>query len=262
MGAAQGPAVPYGTGNGMPVGPGSPSGMPAGPGPGPGPQPVPDAPAGLSTYITYPIPGCCGPIGGDGPIHTELYVRTGPSFPVEGEVFRQILDTGWQVEGGGRSLFFNPARNAAWTADLSISNIYNHAQPFTLTQIVPLNTPPTQSITPRALNRTYVNLALGREWYLNQPVNSCGWMWRAGFDVGGQWGTAKVDFRELPHATDTIYGTFVSMHTDVEKCCCGCCTFTVGLRLEWDYTWMDILGPPNNSDLQDVDLLMTIGVRY
>src|SRR5713101_4542605 len=75
-------------------------------------------PPTLSSWLAYPRLECCGPIGGDGPIQAELFVRTGPSLPVEGPIFGHVLETGWKVEGGGRSLFFNPTMDAAWNIDL------------------------------------------------------------------------------------------------------------------------------------------------
>ena len=35
-----------------------------------------------------------------------------------------------------------------------------------------------------------------------------------------------------------------------------------GVRLEWDYTWMDILQHQNNSDLQDINLILNTGFRF
>src|SRR5947209_20266530 len=51
--------------------------------------------AGLSDYILYTKPCCCDPIGGDGPIRGELFLRGGPSLPVEGPFFGHTLETGW-----------------------------------------------------------------------------------------------------------------------------------------------------------------------
>src|SRR5262249_36341350 len=87
-------------------------------------HPFPDhAPASLSKWITYEHCDCCGPIGGNGPIRADLYIRNGPSVPVEGPLLGQVLRTGWDVAGGGRSLFFNPQCTAAWTVDLGVSNL-------------------------------------------------------------------------------------------------------------------------------------------
>jgi hypothetical protein len=184
-------------------------------------------------------------------------------------------------------LFFNPSVDAAWTVDLNINYIYNHAEP---SPTVPVILPTQTSFMPadfrtmtiqahlRELHRTFANVAVGREWYLNAPANASGWKWRVGLDVGGRLGTAKALFAErvsepvtilgsgsfgttTSHFTDTIYGTCVGLHTDLEMSC-GCCTFLGGFRAEWDYTWMDVLKGTNNSDLQDVNLLFTLGVRF
>jgi hypothetical protein len=194
-------------------------------------------------------------------------------------------------------MFFNPAVDAAWTADLSLLYFYNHAFPnpkILVTadiQHTPSVTQPTGPGTQvlghvKDLNRTFVTAALGREWYLNAPANAAGWKWRAGLDIGGRIGTGTANFALEPgqgfivgpgnpppdvglgHKTDTLYGLEIALHTDIEIPY-GCCTFTYGLRAEWDYTWMDILQPRNaqlanplNSQLQDVNLLLTFGVRY
>src|SRR5713226_8049649 len=68
----------------------------------------------MSSWIIHNQTDCCGPTGGSGPINTELFVRTGPSLPVAGGFLHKVLDTGWDIEGGGRSMFFNPAVDAAW----------------------------------------------------------------------------------------------------------------------------------------------------
>jgi hypothetical protein len=115
--------------------------------------------------------------------------------------------------------------------------------------------------TLRYLNRTFGDLALGREWYLTGPMDSCGLRWRVGGDITGRFGTARAQFDEIPHKTDTIYGLALSLHTDLEKQC-GCCTWFAGFRTEWDYTWMDILQKQNDSNIQDVNFLITLGVRF
>jgi hypothetical protein len=92
------------------------------------PPPAPVNPGGLSSWLVYPrAPGCCGPVGGNGPIGSEVYLRTGASIPVGGGIFGDVLDVGWAIQGGGRALFFNPAANAAWTVDLSLSNYHYNA---------------------------------------------------------------------------------------------------------------------------------------
>src|SRR5262249_8702377 len=81
----------------------------AAPAPFPEEEPPPilgHAAYGPSEWISYHRADCCGPIGDDGPLNMEVYVRTGPSLPVAGELFAHTLTTGWMVQGGGRTLFF------------------------------------------------------------------------------------------------------------------------------------------------------------
>ena len=47
---------------------------------------------------------------------------------MEGSVFGHVLATGWDIDVGGRSLFFNPQMSAAWAIDLGLSNINNQGQ--------------------------------------------------------------------------------------------------------------------------------------
>src|SRR5205823_5781058 len=102
--------------------------------------------------------------------------------------------------GGGRTLFFNPANDAAWVVDLGIGDIANHGQHSDRTANLSILVPgPTNAtrvhipVTVSGLNRTFVNLGLGREWYLSGEGGNCptcgtfgaGTNWRAGFDIGG-----------------------------------------------------------------------------
>jgi hypothetical protein len=231
------------------------------------------APAGLSSWITYARPDCCGHVGADGPILYELYLRSGFAIPAEGKIFGHVLETGWLIEGGGRSLFFNPAMDAAWNIDLGVGNIFNRSQrsdiKFPLNILVPRVQ--GQQVTPtlvngfrasiRQLNRTYVDTAFGREWYLTKAEDGCWWKWRAGADVGGRLGSVKAEFNETTHRTDIYTAIVVGLHTDWELPY-GCCTFLAGFRAEWGYTWMDVLQHQNDGDLQDVNLLFTFGVRF
>src|SRR5262245_3944150 len=94
------------------------------------PPPGPAEPPGrLSNWINYTRPwSCCGPLGGDGPVQSEIYVRTGPSFIVGGGVLADTLQTGWVVEGGVRSLYFDADLSAAWVVNLGLSNVSNHGK--------------------------------------------------------------------------------------------------------------------------------------
>jgi hypothetical protein len=278
------------------------------------PPPVPR----LSDYILGPRPAdCCGPLGWNGPVAMDVYLRWGLNLPTDAGYFGRTLSTGWEVEGGFRSLFFSPAGDAAWVIDLGLSDITNHGQhsdnvallhgvivpgffqpnlltgAADLTMPVPAGTPgavpaqtkvPTLGVSVRSLNRTYVNFGLGREWYLIGNGLTCGnggficgpnaggpgcggccgcgqgWTWRVGCDVGGRWGTAKLELHELRHRTSVTEGVYLAVHSDVEIPC-GCCIFVVGGRVEWDVTRIHIL-QDNDTDTQDVNLLMTMGVRF
>jgi len=231
----------------------------------------PAARPGLSRWILYDRePGCCGPVGHDGPIGYEIYLRSGASFPVGNSGLGGALDTGWVIEGGARTLLFNPAADAAWTIDLGLGNIYNRvgdrSVQFPLKNI-PSSTSPTGAadvtVTGSDLNRTYVYLAGGREWYLwgSAEQDGCNGNWRVGVDVGGQYGTEKLDLNEIQHQTDTIGAVFVAVHSDVEFPC-GACIFQAGLRLQYTYTWSDILQVQNNADVQEFTLQGTFGIRF
>jgi hypothetical protein len=237
--------------------------------------PPPAVTPGLSNWILHPnIPGCCGPIGRNGSIGSELFLRSGLAFPIGGGFLNNVLDVGWEVEGGVRSLFFNPEEDAAWTVQISLSNINNNvtdkARKVTLLNLtIPGQNGqadthiPSVDVSAKEYNRTSFNLAGGREWYLSGPANgdnAC-LFWRAGFDVGGGWGTAKLDLNELRHRTDTVGSVFVAAHTDLEVPCGGC-IFQFGARTEWRYTWSDILEHQNEADVTDISLLFTAGIRY
>jgi hypothetical protein len=184
-------------------------------------EPPPVGHATLSRSLIYPhTAGCCGPLG-DGPVGYEFYLRGGVTFPVGGGIFGDVLDTGWDIQGGGRLLWFNPQVDAAWTLDVSLSNAHYHAgsrsagRPFTLfnlpAQAAPFTAPgqaagtttqTSQSITVDSVtatveeyNQTFFNAALGREWYLWGTADCAGGKtnWRVGFDAGGGWGSAKAD---------------------------------------------------------------------
>jgi hypothetical protein len=73
--------------------------------------------------------------------------------------------------------------------------------------------------------------------------------------------TATSQIHMLRRRTDTIGSAFLGLHSDVEIPC-GCCVFMAGLRAELNYTWSDILQRQNDSNLLDVNLLITCGVRF
>jgi hypothetical protein len=226
-----------------------------------------------SNWMAYPrCAGCCGPVGANGPIGYEVYIRNGFNFPLGGNPFGARLNTGWDVDVGGRTLFFNPELDAAWTVDLSISNVHNSSNDRTTTYSL-LNVRsgtngggtvvPSVDVGIRDLNRTYVNVAGGREWYL-WGCADCGKPdvnWRVGFDLGGRYGTEKLEVTNFRHQTDVIAGTFASIHSDLEIPW-RCCIFQAGVRGEYGYTWGDVLQRQHNGDVQDINLLFTLGTRF
>lgn len=235
-----------------------------------------EPPGQLSSWIAYTRPECCGPVGGNGPIGYEVYARTGPATPVWGGKLSDIMTTGWQVQGGGRSLFFNAEDTAAWTGDLNLTHQYFHAKSGSIIpQGVGIESGPTVDnpqqhlaaililpVTVRSFNQTMVGASIGRECYLKGTAHSCGCKWRVGMDVGGRWGACTVNFAEIRHLTDTVYGPFGAIHTDVEVPITSCCTFIGGLRFECDWLHNEVLRNLNSSDFGSVGYLINLGVGF
>lgn len=245
-----------------------------------------------SPWLVYArSPGCCGPVGGcGGPLGYEMFFRTGIAFPIGGGIFGDFLRNGWDVEGGGRLLFFNPPSTKAWTITLGISNIFSRTGtdnqtitllnfpvktaitvpgqtnvPGALRATTPVVLPvPEVHATVSSLNLTFVNVGFGREWYLlgtADPGQMHGCNWRVGIDGGGRYGTGMVQFNEINHHTDTVGGLYCAIHTDVEyPWRCG--ILQAGIRYEYNYIWNDILQSQNFSDYQSMNLLFQIGVRF
>jgi hypothetical protein len=260
---------------------------------------TPQTPPGLSHWITYACPDCCGPIGGNGPIKEELYVGSGPSFPLGQSIFGHVMQTGWEVKGGARSLFFpTNDMDSAWTADVGISSIWNMGQHYDrhfplnvlaqTGQLVAGTTNPEVFHAPvqgtfHQMNRTSVDLGLGHEWYLVGNANSCACgerNWRVGLDAGASYGTASASvaidtvpgipavaddgttsaIHLLTRRTHTIAGSFLGLHTDLEFPC-GCCVYMIGCRLEWGYTWTGLL-QQNDAEIMELNFLVNCGVRF
>jgi hypothetical protein len=225
----------------------------------------------ISSWLVYPrSPGCACQAGGDGPISGEVYAQTGFSFPISGNYFGRVFGVGWDVEGGGRLHLFNPEMDADWLIGLSVSNVYNDAVersiPRTLISVVNRFTgilTPSVTVTMRDYNRTYVGAYVGREWYLCGAAESDGvtptWKW--GINGGGRYGTDKLEVGEIQHLTKRIEALFGAIHTEVEVPY-GPAILSFGLWGEYAYTWSDILQPQNNSDLMELNLMLTAGVRF
>jgi hypothetical protein len=257
--------------------------------------PLPQQPVILglpaSPWLVYPrSPCCCGPVGGcGGPLGYEMFFRSGIAFTIGGGVFGDFLRNGWDVEGGGRLLFFNPPSTKAWTITLGVSNIFARtgtdnepvtllnfpvrtairipgtAAPGAIATTTPVVLPvPSLQATVSSLNMTFVNAGFGREWYLlgtADPGQMHGCNWRVGIDGGGRWGSAMVQFNEINHHTDVVGGLYCAIHTDVEyPWRCG--ILQAGIRYEYNYIWNDILQSQNPSDYQSMNLLFQIGARF
>ena len=222
----------------------------------PGPvETVHEGSTGLSSWITYERHNCCLGQGGGMPILTELFLRAGPNFPVGGTFFGRSLDAGWMIHGGGRAMFFDPSWMSAWAIDVGISNHHNSADGTHAFRLGTTN----QVVTLDSYNRTFVNLGLGKEWYIWAPATSPDNNLRVGADFGGRYGSAIARFNEIRHRTDVIGGVYAAIHGDFEIPC-GRCTFLMGLRGEWAHTWSDILEA--QADLQDLSFLGNLGIRY
>lgn len=243
--------------------------------------PVPESYATqMDPWLVYPRwPGCCCRVGGCGPLGYEIYLRTGFAFPVGGGVFNQTLNTGWSIQGGARTLFFNPAQTSAWTLDLGILNINNNSTyagpPNVLLQNFPVREPatgfspasttivPALPVTVSDLNQTYASGSVGKEWYLigcgDCSRQACNW--RVGAEVGGRYGSGKVGFNEIQHLTGPLYGCFGAIHSDIEVPC-GCCIFYGGIRAEYGSTWDNLLQKQNNGNIQYINLMFTLGTRF
>lgn len=200
-----------------------------------GPAPYPP---GVTDWLAYRRPtNCCGPLGRDGPIRSELFSRVGVSFPIGGSIPGRTMQPGVMIQGGGRALFFTPRQDLAFTVELGISSVWYDAG---WDQIVPMTNvervqragpngeifdgrffQPGQIITDRAgvpqiqkiprldvvpssMNQTYVHAAIGHEIYLQGWPDAAddGCKWRVGYDAGGRWGTSKMILVKLPYEGD------------------------------------------------------------
>jgi hypothetical protein len=261
----------------------------------PPPSQAPAAAAGLppgsvpDPWITYDRPGCCGPLGADGPIGWEFYTRNGVSIPTGNNVLQESINPGWQTAAGARTLLFNRATTAAWTADVGLSYTYNNAGrpdrvfnvlfPFTVTDFTDIFNPVQRlvftpvPVTIRDYQRASLNMAWGFERYIGNPAYCPGNHFRLGGDIGGRWGASRLELNDVsrPDRIDfrrlyDVYGAlFLSAHSDVELPINACTWFVAGVRTEWNVNWSDILKnavPHQGSNLIDVNILLTAGLRY
>jgi hypothetical protein len=228
-------------------------------------------------------PGCCGPVGRDGQIGTEVYLNNGPTIPYGPGAFVHRLEVGWMVDGGGRSLFFNTSHDAAWVGDLGVSYQYNRGNQWRATELDVRQPNTTNSTTGatvkqpdiltnviiRDIDRTYFNYGFGRDWWIWGPGATGiekAWNLRLGALVGGRWGTAHIDM--VPTADATGYfrrqnvteGVFLDIHANLEVPL-GTVILFAGVQAQWGYDWTN-LAPPGAGDIQNVNVMLTAGFRF
>jgi hypothetical protein len=210
-----------------------------------------------------PAGDCCGPVGANGPIGQEIYVRFGANFPLGNGLLARSLNTaGHTVQVGGRSQFFDPPGDAAWALDLHLQYEFNNAD---AQDVVTFRGEP---VLVRELHRWAVGLGGGRDMFLSAP-GFVGGTWdanfRLGWDVGGRWGTGHVDLNPLfePEGyrrhQDVFAQAFAGVLATVEVPVGGW-TWVGGGRLEWDYTFSDLI--PKGSSFHEINVLLMCGVRY
>lgn len=249
---------------GAPIVPLAPVGKPAA-----GPVLVPDAPV-VTPITTNAGPGgcgvpggdCCGPIGAHGPIGQEIYVRSGASFPIGNGLLVRGLNIGWATTVGGRAQFFDAAGDEAWVVDLHGFYTYNNAGGQDVATVR------GEPVTVRALHRSGIGLGLGRDYFLAGP-GFVGGLWDAnfhyGWDAGARWGAGHVDLNTVINPGfyrrhyDVFGQPFIGLNAALDIPMGGWTGF-VGGRLEWNYTFSDIL--PKQGSFQEVVAQVTFGVRY
>jgi hypothetical protein len=221
----------------------------------------------LSDWIVYRCDRCEGRFERATPLYTELYFETGASVPVGGMTLSRELKTGWSIAGGARALIFNEAQTRAWVFDAHVLNTnesggkQDTAFPVTIihngTKIA-FGSGGTPGATIHDYNRTFFGLGLGHDWFL-RPSNFDSCNWRVGLDGGGRYGSGRINFNEVGHITDVIGSMYFGVHSDLEFPIRDA-IWHVGLRMEWAYTWSDIL--QRTSDVQDLNFYVTFGARY
>ena len=185
---------------------------------------------------------------------------------------------GFLFQGGVRALFFNDSATRAWAIDASISHQSNGQDPNELyplrvidftgntditgqpeVKLIQFGTPTLPAIRIRETHRTYVNLGVGRDYYWRTSAEEPGTMFRIGWDTGGRYGALSQEYNLIKHRTDVVGGIFVGAHGEFEiPSRWG--LWQLGVRTEYAYTWSDIL--QRASDIQEINVMMTFGVRY
>lgn len=214
--------------------------------------------------------GCCGPIGGNGPIMGEFFVRNGIALPVAGGIFNNTLNPAYAFSAGARSLFFNVPGDKAWVIEYGFDYFYNNGNHPEMVFSVPTN---PNFFDLRDYHRAGIHLGIGREWFLFAPAYQCGTNFRWGLDTGGKWGYHRlnVNLPDIAPGTDVdptfirfndAYGSFyAAIHADYEHPITSCATFIFGVRGEYAFTFNDILRTID-TDLQEAIISINMGMRF
>jgi hypothetical protein len=207
-------------------------------------------------------------------------LQTGPTLPVSGGFIAQSVKTGWAVGGGGKTLFFNPAGDAAWVVDLGLMYQYNEgsgdrAIPFIVSLATDNNPNALGLATVRGLSRVSGSIGLGRDWFVLGPAynGACNTRnLRYGFDTDFRYGSARLDMNILGadgrpsggylKAGSIFASAVIGTHADLQIPFGGV-MWESGVRVEWGYTWTHLLRFPNrSSDITDVNILLRTGLRF
>jgi hypothetical protein len=237
---------------------------------------VPPA-GGANPYQFDPLPGSAAqnwsnglgslPVGRDGPVGEEIYFWNGPSFPIGGGILDRQLNPGWMSELGGRGLLFNAAGTAAWTVRGGVAFQYNNGS-GDVGNFDFFGMP----VKVRDYFRWSGVFAMGRDWFLSGqlpfgPRNS---NLRAGFDVGGFWGTSHVNLNldivdplmqsNFLRRHDVFGGIKTGTHVSFEIPLGGW-VWVGGIRTEYGFNFTDIM-PDQKHNIQDLNVLLSTGFRY
>jgi len=229
--------------------------------------------------------GPCLCDGGESPpIAAEVYFRTGISTPFASsfnhhDLLGRDMRAGFLYQLGIRTLFFDVPATRAWAIDVSLSHVDNGQDPdvgYPLAVIdftgntdpttgqpevkrIQFGTPIEPPIHIRDTHRTYLNLGFGRDTYWNASAEDSGRRFRVGWDVGARYGALSQEYDRIKHRTDVIGGLYAGAHADFEwSTSWG--AWHAGVRCEYSYTWSDIL--QRASDIQEINTLLTVGIRY
>ncbi|VTR99522.1 hypothetical protein [Tuwongella immobilis] len=213
-------------------------------------------------WVTDSPPDALGPVGRNGSIGEEIYVRVGPSFGISGAKLDNLTQTGIAVNLGLKTLFFNPAEDRAWTVDVGVLYQRNNgeADEIGMPQF-------DGRVNLRALTRTSVNIGVGREWWMWAPAtNRDITNWRFGLDLGGRYGAGHGDFGVIGNPIayyrkeDVFGGFYLGINNTLEIPMNGWWAL-IGFRTEYGVTWGDFI-PSGGTQIHEINAWLTAGLRF